>query len=380
LLYSYFKMKNTYHTKFLSVISGAFLILAFAASCKKEKTTTPTVATPTKLGLYEFGADATLNYRQIQINVSKVGTQTVSYGMVFDTGSGGMVLDAQNIVPASMVTTSGFVFTGDSVVVNGITITSQKSSVTYGSNTNGATVYGNLAYAPVTIGDINGSIVVKRLPFFLYYKAVNVGGTTATAHDFDVMGVAPIYDIVFANNVFITSPFSYFDPGTGLTRGFKMAALGTSNFSSNGYSTFVPGVVTLGLTAADLSSSSGFVQHQLVSYPGAGYYPIISSTVSYNNKTLTTYALFDSGTAPYSYIEDSTAPTTTALLPANSAVKAATTSGFTYTYTTSGTDYLTYLENPKTSGNDFSIFGLNYFLNNEYMLDLTNYKLGLKNN
>ncbi|MGI4749033.1 MAG: hypothetical protein ACRYFB_00240 [Janthinobacterium lividum] len=379
-------MKKTYCTKLLSFISGAILILALAASCKKEQTaaTTPTVATPTKLGLYEFGADATLNYRQVQINVSKVGTQTVSYGMVFDTGSGGMVLDAQGILPASMITTAGFVFTGDSTVVNGITITSQQSSVTYGSNTNGATVYGNLAYAPVTIGDVNGSIIVKRLPFFLYYKAVNVGGTTAgitaTAHDFDVMGVAPIYDITFNNGVFISSPFSYFDPGTGLTRGFKIAALGTSNFSSNGYSTFVPGVVTLGLTAADMSSSSGFTQHQLTNYPGAGYYPIISSTITYNNKTLTTYALFDSGTAPYSYIEDSTAPTTAALLATNSAVKATTTSGFSYSYTTTSTDYLTYLENPKTSGNDFSIFGLNYFLNNEYMLDLTNYKLGLKNN
>ncbi|WP_419802068.1 hypothetical protein [Mucilaginibacter sp.] len=373
-------MKKKYYSKVLSVISGVFLILAFAASCKKDKTTTPTVATPTKLGLYEFGADATLNYRQIQINVSKVGTQTVSYGMVFDTGSGGMVLDAQGILPASMITTSGFVFTGDSAVVNGITITSQKSSVTYGSNTSGATVYGNLAYAPVTIGDVNGNILVKRLPFFLYYKAVNVGGTTATAHDFDVMGVAPIYDITFNNGVFVTSPFSSFDPGIGLTRGFKMAALGTSNFSGNGYSTFVPGVITLGLTDADLSSSSGFTQHQLVNYPGTGYYPIISSTITYNGKTLTANALFDSGTAPYSYIEDSTAPATAALLAANSTVKAATTSGFNYTYTTTATDYLTYLENPKTSGNDFCIFGLNYFLNNEYMLDLKNYKLGLKNN
>ncbi|RYE24646.1 MAG: hypothetical protein EOP42_22110 [Sphingobacteriaceae bacterium] len=373
-------MKNNYHSKILSVISAAFLILALAASCKKDKTTTPAVATPMKLGLYEFGADATLNYRQIQINVSKVGTRTVSYGMVFDTGSGGMVMDAQNIIPAAMITTSGFVFTGDSVVVNGITITNQKSSVTYGSNTNGATVYGNLAYAPVTIGDVNGSIVVNRLPFFLYYRATNTAGTTVPAHDFDVMGVAPIYNVTFSNGVIVTSPFSYYNPGTGLTKGFKMAALGTSNFSSNGYSTFVPGVVTLGLTDADLAASSGFTQHQLTNYPGAGYYPIVSTTVTYNNKTLNTYALFDSGTAPYSYIEDSTAPTTAALLPTNSAIKAATGAGFNYTYTTTATDYLTYLENPRTSGNDFCIFGLNYFLNNEYMIDFKNYKLGLKNN
>lgn len=373
-------MKKKTFTRNLFMITGTLLSLVIA-SCKKDKTSsTPAVATPVKLGLYEFGADATLNYRQIQINISKVGTQTVSYGMVFDTGSGGMVLDAKGIIPASMITASGFNFTENSIVVNGITITNQKASFSYGSNTNGGTVYGNLAYAPVTIGDINGSIVIKELPFFLYYKAVDVSGKQADAHDFDVMGVAPLYNITFANNVNITSPFSYYDPGTGLTKGFKMAALGTSNFSSNGYATFVPGVVTIGLTADDLSTSSGFVQHNLVNYPGAGYYPIITTTVTYNNKTLNTYALFDSGTAPYSYIEDSTAPTTSALLPTNSAIKAATGAGFSYSYTTTSTDYLTYLENPSTSGLSFCIFGLNYFLNNSYMIDFTNHKLGLKNN
>ena len=248
-------MIKKYPSKSFLFIIAAFITLT-AASCSKNKgTVNPTVvdATPTKLGMYE--ADSSI-YKILYMDVSKVGTATVDYGLIFDTGSGGMVLDAQGVLPASMITSNGFVFTGDSIVVNGITVTNQKQEIDYGDDDSTETkVLGNLAYAPVTIGDPSGNIVIKRLPFFLYYKGINSDGSTAEAHDFDLLGVAPEYDITFANNVNITSPFSYFDPGTGLTKGFKVAALGTANFSLEG--TFVPGVVTLGLTASDLSSSSG---------------------------------------------------------------------------------------------------------------------------
>ncbi len=374
------KMNNNYTLKSFLFITGSFLLLTIA-SCKKEKSAaTPAVATPMKLGLYEFGSNATYNFRQLQINVSKIGTQAVSYGLVFDTGSGGMVIDAQGILPTSMITSSGFTFTGDSTVVNGITVTSQKQIVQYGDSDSSSTkVYGNLAYAPVTIGDVNGNIVIKRLPFFIYYKAVDAKGNKQSAHEFDVMGVLDQYDVTFANNAYITSPFTFFDPGTGLTKGFKIAVLGTSNFSNNGYATFVPGVLTLGLTSSDLSSSSGFVMNQLSFYQGAGYLPYLPATVTYGSKTSTTYVLFDSGTDPYNFIEDKTV-SSTSLLPINTAITAATGTGFTYSYTTTSTESPTYIENPGTGGSNFAIFGMQYFLTNEYMLDYTNHKLGLKNN
>lgn len=312
------------------------------------------------------------------MNVSKIGTQTVNYGLVFDTGSGGMVIDANGILPPSMITATGFNFTGDSTVVNGITITSETATVEYGADNNSLTkVYGNLAYASVTIGETNGNIVIARLPFFLYYKGVDANGIVQPQHYFDVLGVSPQYDITFSNNAYITSPFSYFDPGTGLTKGFKMAALGTSNFSLNG--NYVPGVVTLGLTPADLSSSSGFTMSQLSFTQADGYYPAIPATITYKSKNVAAQVLFDTGTEPYSYIEDRTA-SGTSLLPQNTSVNVAASSGFNYAYTVSATDNLTYVENPATTGGQISIMSLEYFLTGEYLIDFTNHRLGLKNN
>ncbi|MGN6638250.1 MAG: hypothetical protein ACTHJ8_05005 [Mucilaginibacter sp.] len=356
------------------------LLIFFIASCKKDNNNniqkiTPTTATPTKIGFYEIDSSI---YKLLLTGISTVGTQSVNYDLIFDTGSGGLVIDANGIIPASMIGANGFVFTGDSTVVNGITITNQTNTVSYGDdNATTDKVYGNLAYASVTIGDENGKITVKRLPFFLYYKAVDGKNKKFSPHEFDVLGVAPEYDISFSNGAYITSPFSYFNPGTGLTKGFKIAALGTSNFSSEG--TYVP-AVTLGLTSDDLNSS-GFVMHTLNFTPNEGYVPVFPTTITYSGKTISGNVLFDTGTEPYNYLEDKTYTDSVAkLLPVNTSVSFALNSGFNYSFTTSATDYLTYIENPKYSGADVSILSLEFFLNNEYLIDFDNHKLGVKNN
>jgi len=379
-------MNKKYPLQLLPVILVAILLFC-VISCKKDNnntttnsTTNSTTPTPTKLAIIESDSDI---YKLLFMPVSKIGSQNVPQqfsDLIFDTGSGGLVIDANGILPASMITSNGFTFTGDSTIVNGITITSEESIVEYGDDSASITkVYGNLAYAPVTIGDANGNIVVTRLPFFIYYKGVDANGNLLPQHYFDVLGVSPEYDITFSNNAFITSPFSYYTPGTGLTKGFKIAALGTSNFSVDG--TYVPGVVTVGLTASDLSSSSGFTTSPLINAisQGDGYVPYVSGTVTYKSKNVSTYLLFDSGTEPYSYIEDKTA-TGLSLLPANTVVNVALSSGFTYNYTTTAKDNLTYIENPTTSGADVSIISLEYFLTGEYMIDFTDHTLGLKNN
>ena len=373
-------MRNKYAFKNLILTSFSLLLLMMAASCKKDAavTKTPAVATPVSLGMDEYYIDST-TYKILAMTISKVGTQVVDDDLLFDTGSGGMVMDADGVLPASMIASSGFTFTGDSTVVDGITITNQTSIIEYGDDdASTVKVYGNLAYAPVTIGQPDGQFSIKRLPFFLYYKAVDAKGNTVAAHEFDIFGVSPEYDLTFSNNVSIQSPFTYYTPGNGLTQGFKMGALGTTNFSFNG--NHVAGVVTLGLTAADVASSSSFVISTLTNFSGAGYVPVVPGTITYGTKATTSYVLFDTGTEPYDIIEDKTGPGTATFLPVGTNVDVETTSGFDFKYTTAPTEYLTYVENPNTSGADVSILGIEFFLTNSYLIDYTDHLLGVKNN
>jgi hypothetical protein len=352
-------------------------LLVATLSCKKELNSLQLereLSSPGKIGLYQT---TIRDHNRLLIAVSKVGTANVNYKLIFDTGSAGMVLDARGILPASMIANTGFVFDGDSIQIGGITITKYTATIKYGTSASSKVeVYGNLAYACVTIGDYDGNIVVKRLPFLLYYKSVNGEGVEYEPHAFDVMGVSPEKTLKFANNSSITSPFSYYDPGNGLLRGFKIAKLGVPRFSKYGY--FSPNAISIGISAEDIEGS-GFTITQLLYSEKYGYDPYLPSKVIYNNKLVYTNVLFDSGTVPYSYIEDNTAAQDLTLLPPDSQISIILASGYQYSYTTSTNNNLTMVQNfTSSSSAPVSIIGLDFFFNNEYLIDYTHHRLGFK--
>jgi hypothetical protein len=349
---------------------ACLLIIVTLNSCKKEKIATATI-NPVTVGLYEYTSGGG---KRIFIPITQIGTQSFSYFGVFDTGSSGITIDATGILPASMITTSGIQVTGDSVVVNGITVTSKTGTVSFGDATGTTKEYGNLAYASIKIGNTSGNYTFKRVPIFLYYKIVDGDGKKMAAHSADVFGVGP--GTSYANSE-ITSPLRYFDTGTGLISGFKLATLNAASFSSTG--TYVSGLLTMGLTTSDLSSA-GFIMHPLTYYSSGGYSPNIPGTISYSGKTIDAQFLFDTGTPSVTIIEDKLATTSLGRLPANSQVTLTTNKGFTYTYTTSSTGNLTEIQNPNNTADYRTILSIDFFLKNEYLTDYTNHQIGLKNN
>jgi hypothetical protein len=350
---------------------ACLLIIVTLNSCKKEKIASTATINPVTVGLYEYASGGG---KRVFIPITQIGTQSFSYYGVFDTGSSGITIDATGILPASMITTSGIQVTGDSVVVNGITVTSKTGTVSFGDATGTTKEYGNLAYASIKIGNTSGNYTFKRVPIFLYYKIVDGDGKQMAAHSSDVFGVGP--GTSYANSE-ITSPLRYFDAGTGLISGFKLATLNATSFSSTG--TYVSGLLTMGLTTSDVSSS-GFIMHPLTYNASGGYSPNIPGTISYSGKTISAQLLFDTGTPSVTIIEDKLATTSLGRLPANSQVTLTTNKGFTYTYTTSSTGNLTEIQNPNNTADYRTILSIDFFVKNEYLTDYTNHQIGLKNN
>lgn len=362
----------SFHTLFNT---GALFFVLLSVSCKKEHTVTP-VQTPAKpiatLGLYEY--QSTL-FRRVFIPITQVGNVTTNYLTVFDTGSSAMTLDADGLIPASLITSSGITITGDSLVVNGITVTKQTATLTYGDATAGLREYGNLAYATIKMGDANGSLTTKRIPFFMYYKAVDLQtGKADDPHQDDVFGVGPNTRF---SNFNIASPLSYFTTPDNVTQGFKLSRFDKAAYSIN--PTYVANLLTIGLVPADLDASSGFIMHSL-SLTSAGYSPNIPATITYNGTSIQGTLLFDTGTPAFANIEDPNASTTQTILPANSAVTITTNSGFSYQYTTTSDYNLTQIDNPSVTHDPRTIFSIDFFADNEYLLDYTHHKIGLKNN
>jgi len=369
-------MRKLYN-KYLTVFAcGLFLTLPIA-SCKKDHNTPVPVVTAAaplaKLGLYELDSSI---YKRVIIQITKIGTKTVNYGSVFDTGSAGMTIDATGILPASMITSSGITVPGDSVVVNGITVTSQEAVIAFGNAQSELQEYGNLAYTTITIGNQNGNITTGRIPIFLYYKIVDVTtGQTQAAHSNDIFGVGP--GVSFANSA-IGSPLSYFSPKNGGISGFKLATLNSSMFSTSG--TYVSGLLTIGLVPSDVSPSSGFVMHSLTYNTLGGYSPDIPSTITYNGQSIAATVLFDTGTPAISTIENPNAKNNIIQLPNNTSVTLTTNNGFTYSYNTTSTNNLTQIAKPSFTGDPRTIFSINFFVDNEFLINYQTHEIGLKNN
>jgi hypothetical protein len=370
-------MRKIYPGYLAFCAAGLFLIMLIS-SCSKGggsgNNPTPTVKPFATLGLYEVDSGI---YKRVFIPISGVGTSTsTTYYLVFDTGSAGMTIDATGLIPASMITSSGITVPGDSAVVNGITITNKTAVVSYGDAQSEISEYGNLAYSTVIIGDANGKITTKRIPIFLYYKIMDVGSNTQQpAHSNDVFGVGPGYS--FANNA-IGSPLRYFASANGVLSGFKLAKFSAAAYTTNG--TYVNDLLTIGLVPEDVNPNSGFVMHQLTYYSQGGYSPDIAATVKYNNTTVNATILFDTGTPAISTIENSGASSNLASLPANTPITLTTSSGFTYSYTTSSADNITQVAKPSYTGDPRTIFSINFFNDNQFLMDYTGHEIGLKNN
>ena len=366
-------MKKNYSEYFL-LIGGLMFLSMLITSCKKDNSSKGSSGPKSlaTLGLYELDSGI---YKRIFIPITQIGTQTVSYYGVFDTGSSGMTIDANGIIPASMITSSGITVPGDSVVVNGITITSQQATMSYGNSTSETQEKGNLAYATVKIGTTSNNLITRRIPFFLYYKITNITtGKALPAHSNDVFGVGP--GVSYANN-HITSPLSYFT-GANLTSGFKLSALPTASFSING--TYVDDLLSIGLVPNDLLASSGFIMHPLAYFSQGGYSPDIPATITYNGQTVSATVLFDTGTPAISIIENPAAGNNTTALPDGTSVTLVTTSGFSYKYTAGSSGNLTSIDKPSYTGDPRTIFSLDFFTQNEFLMDYADHKIGLKNN
>lgn len=344
----------------------------FFVSCKKDNGVINIKPGTVTLGLYQYQSG---NYKRIFLPITKVGTQSVNYYSVFDTGSAGLTIDAEGILPASMITTNGIQVPGDSVVVNGITVTSKTSVMSYGDATGLFKEYGNIAYTTLTLGDANGNTNIKRIPIFLYYKVVKVStNETMPAHSVDIFGVAPGYSYA---SPLIQSPLSYMDVSADLKKGFKLALLNRNGFTSAG--TYMAGLLTIGLSNQDVSSQ-GFILHPLSYTTKGGYSPNIPATITYNGTSTQAQVLFDTGNPMQTIIENRQETNALGNLPANSTVNVTTNKGFSYTYITSGTSNFTLIQNPNNSEDYRSIFSIDFFIDNEYLTNYTDHEIGLKRN
>lgn len=208
------------------------------------------------------------------IPVVTLGSQTLSTPspLVLDTGSAGMVISAQDVFPADMVSINGFVFPPgqNSLTFHGITVTNVQAIKIYGNGS--SNYYGNIGYATVKFGG-HGELTTNFMPVLFSYKALGSNGQLLKTPEHGILGIysdanaarAPgaqpsdslslcSLRSINANGCDLESVLRYLNYGAGVNAGFS---LGNATLDPNCLITAtmtgctLQSTLTVGLSAAD---------------------------------------------------------------------------------------------------------------------------------
>lgn len=353
------------------------------ATLSADQASTSVISSPVVLDLLP-AQNQSAGDRRLFMPVVQVGTNKTGFTLIFDTGSEGIVFSATALFPASLIADTGMVINSpDSAVIDGITITSVKVSSTYGEPPATRTFYGNIAYASMVLGDQAGSVITERLPFMLVYKGVNNQTGAAVAVDSSSNGIAGVISSGFTageasaivtTRANIKSPLNYLDYSGNVYAGFMLEPLSGIGWTATPSNATTPAskLLTIGLTQA---TESGFSLQTQRLDAGNVYDPDIVGTIGYNSQSIANSSVvFDTGT-PVGFDIYNASEGGSTQLPAGEAVQLSTGQGFDYSYTTDAVIYQTIVS---STGQTRSIFGIDFFLNNYYLLDYTNHYIGLK--
>jgi hypothetical protein len=316
---------------------------------------------------------------------------------LFDTGSSGISINALSIFPSSMVTSSGFVFPpGEtSITYQGITVTNQQGTHSYGGGSTGTTYTGNIGYATVTFGDEQATLTTQVMPVFLYYEiTATATGEVLSAQQQGIFGVKsvatnpiaiagttepaggyPACSQATTGTCWLDSVFKHLAFSAGIDAGFLLtpATLQTCDIAMSGSCTGA-GSLTVGLTA---SLEAGFSQ-QSMTCPPAGFegpvaiggYPvcqaaIIGTTItSASGSSLTTTVVWDTST-PGVVIRVPEGATFT--LAEGEPIDFTLPTGFVYALAPGGSSFVDLVNGSSAD----SIVGIQYFTTNSFFTDFT---------
>jgi hypothetical protein len=396
-------------------IVAAGLLAAILGGCGGSSKSAPAVKPvngpieqPVVINLYPNQLATTV--ARLVVMATSVGTVPVSMPLIFDTGSAGVTLYAPSIFPSSMVTAAGFVFPAGqtSMSYNGITVTNQQGTRTYGS-TNLRAQNGNIGYAQLTFGDADGRLTTTVMPVFLYFSITDVttgqtlevpsfqqgvfgvastSGTIALPGSIEPPGGNPACAPDTNTSCYVVSALKYLQYGDSVSAGFMLspAPIQTCDITSPGSCAPAP-MLTIGLSAA---MKAGFSTVSLPCPPN-GYvgpasiagYPVCqkivdNTTVMVSGDTVGTItggAVFDTGTANMQ-IATPTGSSFPSTVTIGSSVLVTTSSGFTYSYVSTSSDPLATIVNADFSGS--TIIGIGYFTTNSFFIDFSSGSEGWK--
>lgn len=164
------------------------------------------------------------NVRMLYVTVLSLGKRAVNQPILLDTGSSGMTIDCQAVLPAENCSDTGIKIT-DNLEIDGIQVSTQRAVMNYAIYDE----YGNIAYARVAFGSPNSPVsTITTIPFLIRYKQVRrstgeiVGGPLWPK---GVFGISPVGG--GGPDGMIKSPLASVNFTPGWHKGYYLTPIGT---------------------------------------------------------------------------------------------------------------------------------------------------------
>jgi len=230
------------------------------------------------------------NIRMLYVRLLALGEHQVDVPLLFGTGSVGVTVQCDSVLPARYCSTDGIRIDAP-LELDGLTVTTQRAVAQYGTYDE----YGNVAYAKVGFGSPESMISTsERIPILIRYKQVRrasgeiVGGPLWPKGMF---GVSPVG--IMAGGL-LRSPMGAIDVPPGQHKGYRLSPVGTAWRICTNEEGNCPEITAL-YVGVDQAAKKDFTLAKLQKLPSEHYFPFVDSCVTWQQEKVCRPAIYDTG-------------------------------------------------------------------------------------
>src|SRR5262245_1189166 len=265
----------------------AAALLALAATPGAEADDPPELVAP--LIKLEYPGNPP-NIRMLYVRVLALGNRAVDVPLLFDTGSAGVTIVCEAVLPARYCSNDGIKIQ-EALELDGLTVTTQRIVSKYGTYDE----YGNLAFARIRFGSEERSVTTtETVPLLIRYKEVRRATGEVVGGPLWPRGIFGISPVGAQADGALRSPVEAIEVPTGWHRGYRLSPIGTGWRSCTNEQGNCPEVAALYLGVNEAARSS-FTLAKLGKVKSEHYRPFIETCVTWLDHKVCRPAIYDTG-------------------------------------------------------------------------------------
>ena len=230
------------------------------------------------------------NIRMLYVRVLALGDRAVDVPLLFDTGSAGITIACETVLPTQYCSTDGIKIKKN-LELDGLTVTTRRIVSQYGTYDE----YGNLAFARIRFGSEASSVTTtETVPLLIRYKQVRRATGEVVGGPLWPKGIFGVSPIGAQAGGFLRSPIEAIDVPPGWHRGYRLSPIGAAWSICTNEQRNCPEVAVLSL-GVDEAARKSFTLAKLGKVKSEHYLPFVEACVTWLDQTVCRPAIYDTG-------------------------------------------------------------------------------------